>query len=351
MRSKKALSGLIAVMMIFSFVLAACGGDKKAGTGNTDTGSANDKGGDDKVYTIKVSYENNPDEPVDLAAKHWKNIVEEKSNGRLKLELYPSSQLGSKVDVIEQMKKGSNVIALADASFLMDYVPDIGILSAPYLTDNYDQLFTLTRSDWFKELSTQLQDKGLHILTSNWIYGTRHTLVDREVTKPEDFKGLKIRVPNNKLFISTIELMGATPTPMPLGDVYPALSQGIVNGVENPLPVLYGAKLHEQVKYLSLTGHTLLIAQWIGGQKFIETLPEDLLAILKETGDEAGVFGNEIVQKAEQETVGQMKEAGLTVSEVDQAAFREAVKDIYNQFTEWTPGLYDTVQNILKESK
>lgn len=357
------MSGLFAVVLVLSLVLAACGGGNNSGGqqassggsgGGTSQGqSANQSQGsdaqDDKVYTINISYENNPGEPVDLAVQEWKRLAEEKSGGRLILETYPSSQLGSKVDVIEQMMTGANVIAIADASFLMDYVPDLGIVSGPYLTENYDQLFKLTQSDWFKEQEAKLQEKGLHIVTTKWIYGTRHMVVNKPVTKPEDFKGMKIRVPNNQLFIKTIEGMGGTPTPMPWGDVYPALSQGVVDGAENPLPVLYGSKMHEQAKYVALTEHIQMISQWIAGQQFIESLPDDIVAILKETGDLAGDVMNEMVMSADAETIEKLKEAGVTVNEVDVAAFRAAVEGIYSEFPEWTPGLFDKIQEIIRQ--
>lgn len=336
----KRMAGCLVIALLFPMVLAACGGNGADSSG---------QGNDSKVYTVKIAYENNPGEPLDVAAREWKKLAEEKSGGRLKLELYPSSQLGSKMDVIEQMKSGSNVITHADASFLMDYVPDFGILSAPYLTENYDQLLKLTKSDWFKDMEKQLQAKGLHIVTTNWIYGTRHLITNKQVTKPEDLQGMKIRVPNNQLFIKTMEEMGATPTPMPLGEVYTALSQGVVDGAENPLPVIVGSKTYEQAKYLALTGHIHMISQWIAGQQFIESLPEDIRNILKETADQAGEYMNKLVADADKDAINEMKAAGVKVNEVDQQAFREAVKDIYNQFPEWSPGLYDKIQQILQQ--
>ncbi|MBE3102935.1 MAG: C4-dicarboxylate TRAP transporter substrate-binding protein, partial [Bacilli bacterium] len=274
MRKNRAIVLLI-VCLITSMVLAGCG--KK------DSASASED-----IYTIKIGYENQPGEPLDLAANQWKKLAEKQSDGKIKIELYPSSQLGSKQDAIELMKTGANVLHIADASFLMEYVPDIGILSAPYLTDDYESLFKLTESEWFKGLEKDLQDEGINIVSTKWIYGDRHLITNKEVKTPNDLKGLKVRVPSNPLSIKIMEKLGATATPMPLGEVYPAIAQGVIDGMENPLPVINGSKVYENAKFLTLTGHTNMIIQWIAGQSYIDTLPKDIVKVLKETGDEAG---------------------------------------------------------------
>lgn len=335
----KSLSICLATIMMVSAALTGCGGASEpspsAGSGNAD-----------KVYNIKISYENQPGEPVDVGANEWKKLAEEKSGGRLKIELYPSSQLGAKKDVIEQGMAGGNVIQIGDASFLQDYVADIGIISGPYLVDNFDQLFKITKSDWFKEQEKLLQDKGIHIVSTNWIYGDRHLLAKKAVKGPEDMKGLKIRVPNNQLAIKTFEAMGSVPTPMPFSEVYPAAQQGVIDGLENPAPVIFGSKTHEVLKDLTLTGHMKMITQWIAGQKFMETLPPDLLQILKETADQAGEVVNGMIADADKKAYDDFEAAGVTIHEIDTTAFKQAAKAAYDQFPEWTPGLYDKLQQI-----
>lgn len=327
---------VIVLCLCISLVLTGCGKSEGA-SGQKD------------VYTIKIGYENQPGEPVDLAVNEWKRVAEEKSKGKIKIELYPSSQLGSKQDAIEQMKTGANIIHIADASFLADYVPDIGILSAPYLSDNYDELFKLTDSDWFKGLEKDLQGKGLHIVSTKWIYGDRHLITNKEVKEPKDLKGLKVRVPSNPLFIKTMEKMGATPTPLPLGEVYPSIAQGVIDGMENPLPVIQGSKVYEKAKYLSLTGHTNMIIQWIAGQSYMESLPEDVLKVLKETGDEIGKFMEEKVKESEKSVLKELQDSGVTVVESNKELFKEATMSVYNEMSDWSPGLYEKVQEIMKQ--
>ncbi len=299
-------------------------------------------------YSIKVAYENNPGEPIDKAVNEWARIFAQKTGGKGELKLYPSSQLGSKKDVMEQMKLGSAIITIADGGFFADYVPDFGILMGPYLGNDYKDIFKLAKTPWFEEMNGKLQAKGFRILTSNWLYGTRHMVTKKPVRTPADLKGMKIRVPNNRIQIDAMKTMGATPTPMPLSEVYPALTTGVIDGAENPIPVLYGQKHHEPAKYLILSGHLDNVSQWVTSQAYFEKLPADIKKALTESADDAGNFMTSIIQTAEKETIEKMKKEGVTVIEVDKKAFREAAKPTYTHFPEWTPGLYDKLQAYLK---
>ncbi|MEO8410407.1 MAG: C4-dicarboxylate TRAP transporter substrate-binding protein [Propionivibrio sp.] len=299
-------------------------------------------------FVIKVAYENNPGEPVDQAVKEWARLFAEKTGGKGELKLYPSSQLGSKKDVMEQMKLGSGIITIADGGFFADYVPDFGILMGPYLGKDYTDIFKLAKTPWFAELDSKLQAKGYHIVTSNWLYGVRNMVTKKPVHTPADLAGLKIRVPNNRIQIDAMQTMGATPTPMPLAEVYPALTTGVIDGAENPIPVLYAQKHHEAAKYLILTGHLDNVSQWVTSQAYFEKLPADIQKALEASADAAGDFMTQIILTTEKEVIDKMKQEGVTVIEVDKSLFREAAKPTYTHFPEWTPGLYEKVQSFLK---
>lgn len=300
-------------------------------------------------YTLKVAYENNPGEPFDQAIREWARLFSEKTGGKGELIPYPSSQLGSKKDVIEQMKLGSPLITLADGAFFSDYVPDFGIMFGPYVGKNYQDIFRLNQSDWYKDLENKLDAKGLHIVTKDWLYGTRHMLTTKMVTKPEDLQGLKIRVPNNRIQIEGMKAMGATPTPLPLAEVYTSLNLKVIDGAENPIPVLYGQKHYEAAKYLILTGHVENVTNLVMGSKTYKKLPPDVQAALVSSGGEAGKYLTDLVQKEEQVLIEKMKAEGVTVVEVDRNLFKEASKSFYGKFPEWTPGLYEKTQEIIAQ--
>lgn len=299
--------------------------------------------------TVRIAYENNPGEPADLVMHRWADLVAEASNGEVELELYPSSQLGAKKDVIEQAMLGVNVITIADVGFLTDYDADLGILFGPYLTDDAAQLFKIYESDWFKEKDAKLQEQGIHIVISNYLYGTRQLLATKKIETPADMAGLKIRTPNNIMQIRAIEAMGGTATPMPLGDVYPALTQGTIDGVENPLPVLYGQKLHEQAKELSMISYLQNTSLWLGGQAYFDTLDPNVIEMLHETGREAGLYSQELAAKQDAKILEEMQAAGVNVTYPDLAPFKDAAMKVYGEFPEWSEGLYEEIQTQLAQ--
>ncbi len=281
---------------------------------------------------IKIAYGNNVGEPNDKAVREWGRLMKERSNGQVEFQYFPSSMLGSQKDVTEQLTIGSNVITISDGGFLMDYVPEFGVTYLPYLFDSKDELFKLVDSDLFKDLSKKLETKGLYIVHSKWIYGVRNMLATKAAVKPEDLKGLKIRVPNIRLSNEMMNAMGATATPMPLAEAYPALMQGVINGAENPIPVLYGGKMFEGAKFLLMTRHQINLSSWIAGASFIAKLPPEIVKMLKETGEEAGRYLDKENEVADKEAVKKMEAAGVKVVEVDRAAFKTVMKDFPARF-------------------
>ncbi|ERL03426.1 TRAP transporter solute receptor, DctP family [Mitsuokella sp. oral taxon 131 str. W9106] len=321
-----------------------------AGCGSGQQGAANKDG----KITIQVGYENNPGEPIDKALNKWKELLQEKSGGKMELVLYPSSQLGSKNDLIDQMLAGQPVVTLADGAFYADRgVKDFGIVFGPFLFRDWDECWKLTKSSWYADQSKALEAKGLKLLSSNWVYGDRHTLTKRPVNTVDDLKGMKIRVPNNTIQVKGFEVLGAVPTPMALGDTYTALQQGTIDGVENPLPVLYNGKFQEVAKYLILDGHVKNFTTWVCGAEFFHSLTKEQQDLLVSTGEEAGIYNNELQKESEKEVLEKFKAEGVTIVEPSEDVlngFREKSKAFYTlpEFKDWTPGLYETVQNAMK---
>ncbi len=305
---------------------------------------------------LRVGYGNNPGEPFDLGCQKWKELIEERSGGKFKIELYPSSQLGSKDDVMDQMVAGEPVATLTDGAFFYDRgIKDMGIVFGPFLYDNWEQAFKLADSKWFKDQSDLVaKDAHLKIIGADWRYGARHTLTTKPVTKLADLKGMKIRVPTNNIQVKGFEVLGATPTPMALGDVYTSLQQGTIDGVENPIPVLYNGKFHEVAKYLLLDAHVYNVTNIVVGTDFYDSLTAEQQKLLVETCHDAGVYQNEIVEKSETELLEQFKKEGVTVTEPS-AEFKQELIDASKKFYElpeftkdWTPGLYDTVKAAMQ---
>ena len=303
------------------------------------------------AVTIMIGYENNPGEPIDLACNEWKRLVEEKSNGEMIVEIFPSSQLGSKDNIIDQAMAGDCVITLANGAFFQDRgVKDFGVVFAPYLFESWEQLDKLAASDWFAQKKAELSDLGLTILTG-WHYGARDTMTTKKVVTAADIKGMKIRVPNNSLQVKGMAATGAVPTPMSLGEVYTALQQGTIDGLENPLTVLYNGAYQEVCKYLILDHHILDYTCWVCGTDFFNTLTPEQQQILIEAGNEAGVYNNAMLEETTNKALEDLKAAGVEVVEFDRDSFVAASESFYADpdiKAMWSEGLIDQVKEIIK---
>lgn len=304
----------------------------------------------DAEVVLQIGFENSISEPIGQALEKWQQLVEEKGDGSMKIELFPDSQLGNKNELIDGMTLGEPYITLADGAFYADYgVADFGIVFGPFLFDNWDQCWTLIESDWYADQCAQLETKGLKIVTSNWKYGERHTLTTKQVTTVDDMSGMKIRVPGNQIQSIGFDVLGATSTGMALDEVYQALQTGTIDGAENPLATLYGRKLHEVAKYLILDGHVKNFTTWVMSADLFNSLTPEQQELLVSTGEEAGLYNNELVDASEEEYLQMMKDEGVTVTELTDetlAGFKEKAQAFYEQGSTfgWSDGLYDTVR-------
>ncbi|BEU87028.1 C4-dicarboxylate TRAP transporter substrate-binding protein [Selenomonas sp. TAMA-11512] len=331
------------MLLICMTIVGGCGG-------GGDKQQASDS--KEKVV-LRIGYENNPGEPLDVALNKWKELVAKKSNGQMELELYPSSQLGSKNDLIDQMIVGEPVMTLANGAWYADRgVKDFGIMFAPYLFDNWDQVWKVVGSDWYKEQSAKVEEKGIKIV-SNWIYGTRHLALVKPYSQVSDLKGQKIRVPNNTIQVESFKALGIAPTPMPLGEAYTALQQGTIDGLENSLQFLDSAKYGEVVKYVVLDGHIRDLTSWVCGKTFWESLTKEQQDILTSTAEEASKYNSELQDAADKKAMEELKAQGVTIIEPDMAMreqFKQESEGFYSSDAakDWSPGLREKILNIIK---
>ena len=175
---KKLFTLLLATMLVLTFGLALA----------------------EDVLEINVGFENTLEEPIGQALVKWQEILDEQSGGKMHLNLFPNSSLGSKTELIDQIVMGENIITIADGAFYADYgVPDLGILYGPFFFGTWDEVWTLLDSEWYAEQHAKLAEKGLYLVTSNWVYGERELMTKTKVVMPEDVKGMKIRLANSKI--------------------------------------------------------------------------------------------------------------------------------------------------------
>ncbi len=301
-------------------------------------------------YTIRLAHSLSTSEPAHLAAEYFAANVNERSEGRIEIEVFPGEQLGSGKDVNEMIRQGANVMNITDPGYLSDYVPDVGVLNGPYLLADYRDFQKILDSEWLAEIDQQLIDAGIRVVSYNNLFGARHMLADTAIRTPADIEGMTVRVPPNQMWLATFEAMGARPTTVQWSEVYTALSQNVVAAAEAPLGSLWGSKLHEVKDTISMTGHFTAWVNFIMSEQFFETLPEDLQVILLEEGKRAGDEMTRLTIEKQDEYLDLFREAGITIVEdVDVPAFQEATASVYEAFPAWTPGLHQTIQDILAQ--
>lgn len=314
----------VGLMLLFSALfVSACSGEAS---------SESEVSGDGQ-YTLKVGSALAEDDPIYKGLIDFSESVKEKTDGEVNIEIFGNGSLGNDNDIIEQAKSGTNVAVLVDSGRLADMVPEIGILSAPYIVDNFDEANKVVQSDLFNDWSDQLAtEQNLQILSFNWYQGERHLLTNQEIKTPEDLNGLKIRTIDAPVALSTMESLGMSPTGMAWTEVYPGLQQGVIDAADAQHPATYGANLHEVVDYITKTRHFQLITGIVAGADWMENVPEEHQQVIYE---EAQKFGEEASKKTEEsleEYEQKMVDEGVTVNEVDVEPFKEATDSVYSEF-------------------
>lgn len=308
-------------LMIAIVTLSACSNSTQA-----------PKQQDDNTYTLKIHMVINEQDPVYLGYSEFKKGVEARTNGKVKVELYPNGVLGNDEDLLQQAMLGGNIAVNSDAGRLGVWVPEIGILLAPYLTDTVDEMQKLVKSDLVKKWSTDLsQQKGLTVLSFNYYTGSRNFITKKPISSPEDLNGLKIRTPGSPVWQETIKSIGASPVALPWTETYPALEQGVIDGAEAQDPATYGARLYEVGKYITKTGHIQLWNCLVVGTKWFEQLPKEYQQILIEESTKAGDWTTNKVLSNQKELEDKITAAGAVIKEIDTAPFKKKTEAVYSK--------------------
>lgn len=335
---KKILS--VIALSLCTLFLVACGGDKK------DDAKAETKA---EPRVIKVSTKFVDDEQTAKSLVKVVKAVNERSKGSLELQLFTSGILPIGKDGMEQVEKGSDWILVDGVNFLGDYVPDYNAITGPMLYRSMDEYLRMTKTPLVQDLNKQLLDKGVKVLSLGWVFGFRNLLTNKVITKPEDLKGLKFRVPTSQLYTFTIEAMGGSPVAMPYPETYSALQQKVIDGLEGSVLSYYGTKQYENVKQVALTRHLLGVSAVCISKKCWDSLTDEQRTIIQEEFDKGTLDNLKETEKLEGEYVKKLKDLGVTFTEVDADAFNKAVAPVYTMFPKWTPGVYDKIMENLKK--
>lgn len=344
---------LLAMVAMSMYVIAGCAGTTNSSQTTSGTVQNVDKGkdlesGNEKAVVLKLNHVQSNTDPVQEAFLQLADMVKERSNGSIEIQVYANSELGSNKDNLEQVANGASIIAVGDTGFLADYVPDIGIMNGPFLYGSYEDLLKLTESGWYGQMEDACSKQGIKLLAMNWYFGERHIISKKPINTPSDMKGLKIRVPSNTMWTATMESLGAAPTTIQWSEVYSALDQGVVDAAEAPLATIYTSKLQEAAKNIAMTGHFTGIIGLEMSQSVWDSMSASQQSVLEECIKEVGMTYSENVIASEQEWREKLESEGVVFTDVDREPFREASASVYTKFPEWSDGLYDTILEAMK---
>lgn len=287
--------------------------------------------------------------PSPQAALRAAAEIKEKTGGRIEIQSFPGGQLGSSRDMVESVASGALTMVTEGAAQLGQFVPQLSIIEAPYIWRDPAHMTRALSSPLMEELNKALIEKrGMRVIGVNY-YGVRHiTSGKKEIRSAEDMKGFKLRVPEVDTFKAMAEAWGAKPTPLNFSELYLALSQGAVDGQENPLPTIASAKLGEVQKYLILSAHIITPRLVIVNEAAWKKLSAADQAAMKAAVDASAAWQDKEIITQESGLADTLGKAGMTVITPDLESFRKPVlATLPAKFeSKWGKGLWDRIQGL-----
>lgn len=315
----------LGVLLAFTLVFSAC---KK----------------EEKTKVIRLGHALDVSHPVHKAMKFMANRIEEKSNGQLKVDIYPSQQLGSERELIELLQIGSLGMTKVSTGTLENFAPELKVFGLPFLFKDRQHRFDVLESKIGENLLKASVRNRLRGLTF-YDAGSRSFYSTQPLNSPEDLRGQKIRVMESQTAINMVKYLGGSPTPVSWGELYTALQQGIVDGAENNLPSFFLSYHYEVCKYYMVDEHTALPDELLISTLIWNKLSEQEQKWVKEAAMESSEYEKKIWREAELHALEEIKKAGVKVTYPEKEQFREMVQPMYDEFKK-DPEMKKTIEAI-----
>ena len=287
---------------------------------------------------IKFSHVVATDTPKGQAAERFKQLAEKATNGKVKVELYPNSQLYKDKEELEALQLGAvQMLAPSLAKFGPLGVQDFEVFDLPFIFPSYDALHSVTNGEVGKALLAKLDDKGITGLAF-WDNGFKIMSANSPLNVTDDFLGLKMRIQSSKVLEAQMNALGAVPQVMAFSEVYQALQTGVVDGTENPPSNMYTQKMHEVQKHATVSNHGYLGYAVIVNKQFWDGLPDDVRSGLDQALVESSAYANSIAKEENEKALAAMKAAGTTefheLTEEERAAWVEVLAPVHDEMAE-----------------
>ena len=284
---------------------------------------------------IKFSHVVAVDTPKGKAAEYFKKLAEERTKGRVKVEVYPNSALFKDGEEMEALQLGSvQILAPSLAKFGPLGAREFEVFDLPYMFDDYDELHKVTQGPLGAALLEKLESKGI-VGLAYWDNGFKLMSANKPIRVPADYKGLKMRIQSSKVLGDEMKALGAIPQVMAFSEVYQALQTGVVDGTENPPSNFYTQRMHEVQKYVALTEHGYLGYAVIVNKKFWDGLPADIRTTLEGAMKETTKYANDIAKKENDDALEAVRKSGKTeiiqLTPEQKAQMKQALLPVHKQ--------------------
>ena len=337
--------GIVLLVTIMAIMLG-CGSSSEPATQNAGNQSATaNKQGEDTTdtevkegeYIIRFAHVVRPSTAKGQAAEKFAELIEERTNGQIKVEIYPDSQLGSDREITEQMQSGTIQMNAPFTGVLPSFVPQFQVFDLPFLFDNREVAYQAMHGELGEILNGYLEKQGLRSL-GYWDGGFKHlTNSVRPIERPEDMNGLKMRASQSPLLISQFRALNAGGVSIDFAELYTALQTKTVDGQENPLSNIVSRKFYEVQDYLTLSAHGYMGYVLLISDQFYKDLPENLQQIVNEVALEVSEWQWEQAQLDEEAYMQELEESGIQITELtpeNKQAFIDALQEVYDEFRE-----------------
>ena len=288
-------------------------------------------------------------EPYHTQALWAADEIKKRTGGKVEIKVFPASQLGNENQINEGLCLGTVDIIYTGVAFAGSIHKPIAITNAPFILRDFEHWKLYRDSKLFRDIAKGYEDKTRHKVVTLTYYGQRHVTANKEIKKPEDMKGMKLRVPPAPLFLMFTKSVGANATPIAFAEVYLALQQGTVDGQENPLPTIMAKKFYEVQSHIMLTGHITESLLSIVGSHVWAKLSADEKKAFEEVLSQAAAKASDEIRASEQKLADEFRKLCKTVVEVDREAFRKAALPLHTDASAgagWSQAEYDGLQAL-----
>lgn len=330
---------LLALILPFALTLslAACGGsaapaasdsaaDSKASSNSSDAGEAE--------YVLKLGDVLAEDHPHSQSYYWFADRVKELTDGAVSVDIHVNSSLGNQADLIEGLKLGTVQIAKSMTTGLSVYCPEMQIFDLPYMFQNTDQFFKVIDGEIGEHYAKDVLGKEDMIGIAYFYAGSRSFYTNKPINSMSDIKGWKIRVPESPIFMGLCDAFDCAGTPMGVGELYTALQTGVVDGAENAPIFYYQQKHFEAAPYLTMTEHIMTPDIVVMSKSYLESMPQEYQDAIIQAGKEMMQYERELWFSQEEEALSALKDAGVTIAEVDKTEWMDSAKKVWDNFSD-----------------